>query len=1349
MDKNNNIIEIIEEMLENDQLEQAFGVLLSSDEIPENFQQDIKFLNLRYNQIVKHSDRGLNIRDLNDAVKSKIVTEVHDILSKIEIVINLGNSTSDEDEIDSEVDINLGNSVSDEDEVEEENYDVPEDWELELEDEYLSKREQIKNKSEINNKFEDTLSNEQIKSSIESNIEETDFGIIESQSEIEVSKYEEKGIRFFWHKKEKWYVLDDVIEILTESENPKQYRSQLFRNDKDLKFVAKYFKRRIEGKNISFLCSKTEGILRIIMSIDSPKAEPLKLWLAEQGQKRMEEIENPELGLERIKELYRQKGYSEDWITERLREIEKKVKRNMLSKLIVNFDSNNSIFEGNKTINNWYSKESLEHLYFASLAAFPLHLTVDLLYKLWQNFKNTEGVEIPRIAVSDLLMSGLLHEVSTELFEYPPDLRQSLLQALQQYHGERDILKELGEFMLDYLATHYTEGVAYTEPIREAEEWNALAYFDPAKANSKLAAAMNPSASKNYQTRQLRAVMLTEKLDNQSPLRTLDASERTDFERVLAISKGMKPYIQGDFGKAYEHLRQLPDFKVSDKNIQNTEGVATLELPRAVVPILKQEQEKTEDIKPVPTLYAVFEGEEGVFNMKNDSAAYFSKFLFDNINSPTYNLKVFTKIEAIHPFEFNEDDVVLYYKSNFEGQILIPEKVVNYSKYGIKKPILLIVDGDDIVLNAMGSFDKTGDYKQENTIFIKSIQSTAEKSNKVIVEGKTIGLFTYKLVEVLRNAEKPLPYSELFSRVYTKMTQQTDNQHPSIDKTGEVNLKDFFLEGMLKTQNTEGGVLPKMKVGFSGNVDIEFRKRALKVFQEEGRSLFFDLTESIESLDYTIQFDTEKSEYTLKTALAESLIFPSIKSGNEYELITFFNNIDRVANWQYTLAINGNPAVSFDHSLIDIEFYNLVNNKEIVEPADWRQPITVLVEKEETTYIRLIVKNNSQMPLWVSVVYLSKDFAVSDEFFKTNQILPTQEKGLMYKDETVIPVYIPKNILALGQMTSTEYFKVFISPDYFELNDLNREALGMETTYTRNIGSRSEIQSSRDWDKRNIVVKTVIMTLKLKETTAFSQYSNREGFNELFFDNQNFRISLDNILKNHVDVLVPLKEATNENKHLLHYHNFSVATHKERCMPILVAVNIDLSKEIDINRQSDKWIIDPRIDEDYQLSPKTYSKNNLDLGHMVRRLDPVWGENAVEANQDTFHLTTCVPQNRKLNRIEWFGLEDKIFKNINSKSDKISVLTGPVFSIDDIIIDDILLPLQFWKIIILVNNDELIVKGYLLSQKDLLNNQSKSPNFNDNNFGEYKVYEVPLSKIAELTNLYLEGFYPYDSLHIV
>src|SRR3990167_4823680 len=68
-------------------------------------------------------------------------------------------------------------------------------------------------------------------------------------------------------------------------------------------------------------CSNTEGIFRIIQSISSPKAEPFKLWLAQVGYERVQEIENPELAQKRMKELYKSKGYSEDWIEKRVRGI--------------------------------------------------------------------------------------------------------------------------------------------------------------------------------------------------------------------------------------------------------------------------------------------------------------------------------------------------------------------------------------------------------------------------------------------------------------------------------------------------------------------------------------------------------------------------------------------------------------------------------------------------------------------------------------------------------------------------------------------------------------------------------------------------------------------------------------------------------------------------------------------------------------------------------------------------------------------------------------------------------------------------------------------------------------------
>ena len=77
-----------------------------------------------------------------------------------------------------------------------------------------------------------------------------------------------------------------------------------------------------DGRSRLTDCANTEGILRIIMSVPSPKAEPFKLWLAQVGRERMEEIENPELGIERVKQIYKDKGYPDEWIDMRIQSIE-------------------------------------------------------------------------------------------------------------------------------------------------------------------------------------------------------------------------------------------------------------------------------------------------------------------------------------------------------------------------------------------------------------------------------------------------------------------------------------------------------------------------------------------------------------------------------------------------------------------------------------------------------------------------------------------------------------------------------------------------------------------------------------------------------------------------------------------------------------------------------------------------------------------------------------------------------------------------------------------------------------------------------------------------------------------
>ena len=139
--------------------------------------------------------------------------------------------------------------------------------------------------------------------------------------------FEEKKIRKGWQNEEWYFVLVDVIDVLTDSKDPKQYFEKLRKRDKELDSYVRTNCTYVgvkgdTGKIRKYLCANTEGVLRIVMSVPSPKAEPLKLWLAQVGTERIQETENPELGFERMKEIYRAKGYTDEWISRRIETIE-------------------------------------------------------------------------------------------------------------------------------------------------------------------------------------------------------------------------------------------------------------------------------------------------------------------------------------------------------------------------------------------------------------------------------------------------------------------------------------------------------------------------------------------------------------------------------------------------------------------------------------------------------------------------------------------------------------------------------------------------------------------------------------------------------------------------------------------------------------------------------------------------------------------------------------------------------------------------------------------------------------------------------------------------------------------
>ena len=139
--------------------------------------------------------------------------------------------------------------------------------------------------------------------------------------------FQNRKIRRLWQKDEWFFSVTDVVGVLTNSTNPRDYwyKMKIRVRDEDgfePSTVCRQFKMEAsDGKMRQTDCANTEGILRIIQSIPSPKAEPFKRWLAKVGYERVQEIENPELAQERMKTLYEQKGYPKDWIDKRLRGI--------------------------------------------------------------------------------------------------------------------------------------------------------------------------------------------------------------------------------------------------------------------------------------------------------------------------------------------------------------------------------------------------------------------------------------------------------------------------------------------------------------------------------------------------------------------------------------------------------------------------------------------------------------------------------------------------------------------------------------------------------------------------------------------------------------------------------------------------------------------------------------------------------------------------------------------------------------------------------------------------------------------------------------------------------------------
>jgi len=214
-----------------------------------------------------------------------------------------------------------------------------------------------------------------------------------------IKLFEQRQIRSVWNDADQklYFVVEDMVAALTDSNDPKQYVKRMKQRDSELakgwvQIVPTLLVETPGGKQ-RMSCANVQGMLRIIQSIPSPKAEPFKLWLAKVGNERLEEIENPELAQQRMREIYKAKGYSNEWIEKRVR----------------------GIAVRDELTNEWKKRGVKEGLEYAILTAEISKATFGLTPSEYKSYKGlTKPQENLRDHMTDLeLIFNMLGEAAT------------------------------------------------------------------------------------------------------------------------------------------------------------------------------------------------------------------------------------------------------------------------------------------------------------------------------------------------------------------------------------------------------------------------------------------------------------------------------------------------------------------------------------------------------------------------------------------------------------------------------------------------------------------------------------------------------------------------------------------------------------------------------------------------------------------------------------------------------------------------------------------------------------------------------------------------------------------------
>jgi endonuclease G, mitochondrial len=255
-------------------------------------------------------------------------------------------------------------------------------------------------------------------------------------------------------------------------------------------------------------------------------------------------------------------------------------------------------------------------------------------------------------------------------------------------------------------------------------------------------------------------------------------------------------------------------------------------------------------------------------------------------------------------------------------------------------------------------------------------------------------------------------------------------------------------------------------------------------------------------------------------------------------------------------------------------------------------------------------------------------------------------------------------------------------------------------------------------------------------------YSDRGGYDRAFLEG--FDVPLPALTDAHLaDAPVPPGAADP----VLRYHHFSVIMSGSRRLARVTAANVDGRRHFDLDRASDRWIFDDRV-PDTQVGNSVYDGNPFDRGHLVRRLDPSWGDRidiALAAVNDTFHFTNCAPQHERFNRNPrtWHGVEDFILSHADCDNLRLSVFTGPVLDPDDpphAAFPEFRIPRRFWKVVAVLpeSRDSLSALAFVLSQAELIETVVAAP-------ADAKDFQVSVAEVERLTELDFGDLREFDA----